>query len=149
MNRAIEGPFDKQPLCEKDIPGEALKLAGIPLGIDRTAEKQARPQEVIQEAILIFSADWPIQQLKVDVGGSLLVPLWAVDPENGADAELEKSWIASTGGSPPVPPGPRVDKLGGVGEDKASIAAADMLATQRTRKVQPRRVAQSAIVAIQ
>ncbi|MGB6438421.1 MAG: hypothetical protein WBE89_03615 [Methyloceanibacter sp.] len=40
-----------------------------------------------------------------------------------------------------------MDKLGGVGEDKASIAAADMLATQRTRKVQPRRVAQSAIVA--
>ena len=109
MNRAIEGPFDKQPLCEKDIPGEALKLAGIALGIDRTAEKQARPQEVIQEAVLIFSADWPIQQLKVDVGGSLLVPLWAVDPENGADAELEKSWIRFNRW---VPAGPARTKSG-------------------------------------
>jgi hypothetical protein len=42
-----------------------------------------------------------------------------------------------------------VNKLGGVGEDEGSIAAADMLATQRTRKLQPRRVAQSAIVAVQ
>jgi hypothetical protein len=30
MNRAIEGPFDKQPLCEKDIPGEALSSLVLP-----------------------------------------------------------------------------------------------------------------------
>jgi hypothetical protein len=47
MNRAIEGPFDKQPLCEKDIPGEALKLAGIALDIDRTAEHRRVAQSAI------------------------------------------------------------------------------------------------------
>ena len=69
INRATEGPFDEQPSCEKDIPGEAgIKLAGIALCIDRTPEMQARSQEVVQETILIFSADWSIQQLKIDVG---------------------------------------------------------------------------------
>ena len=69
INRATEGSFDEQPSCEKDIPGEAgIKLAGIALCIDHTPEMQARSQEVVQETILIFCADWSIQQLKVDVG---------------------------------------------------------------------------------
>jgi hypothetical protein len=94
INRATEGPFDEQPLCEKDIPGEAgIKLAGIAPGIDRTPKMQARSQEVVQETILIFSADWSIQQLKIDVGWSLLVPFWTVDPEKGSGAEFKKNWI--------------------------------------------------------
>jgi len=94
INRATEGPFDEQPLCEKDIPGEAgIKLAGIALGIGRTPKMQARPQELVQETILIFSTDWSIQQLKIDVGYSLLVRFWTVDPEKGSGAEFKKSWI--------------------------------------------------------
>jgi hypothetical protein len=81
-------------LCEKDIPGEAgIKLAGIAVGIDRTPKMQARSQEVVQETILIFSADWSVQQLKIDVGWSLLVPFWTVDRKEGSGAEFKKSWI--------------------------------------------------------
>src|SRR6476620_9885823 len=94
INRATEGPFDEQPLREKDIPGEAgIKLAGIALGIDRPPKMQTRSQEVVQETILIFSTDWSIQQLKIDVGYSLLVRFWTVDPEKGSGAEFKKSWI--------------------------------------------------------
>ncbi len=119
INRATEGPFDEQPLCEKDIPGEAgIKLAGIAVGIDRTPEMQARSQEVVQETILIFSADWSIQQLKIDVGWSLLIPFWTVDPEKGSGAEFKKAGFAATDGSSLVSPGPRVDRLGGAGGDE-------------------------------
>src|SRR5262245_38761505 len=96
MNRATKGPFYEQPLCKKEIPGEtSVELAGVSLGVDRTPDMQARPQEVIQKTILIFSADWSIQKLKIDVGGSLLIRFWTVDPEKGAGAEFNKCWVCS------------------------------------------------------
>ena len=130
---------------EKDIPGEAgIKLASIALGIDRTPKMQTRSQEVVQETILIFSTDWSIQQLKIDVGYSLLVRFWTVDPEKGSGAEFKKSWI-------------RRDRwvLTGLARTKSgqarrgrrrrmSIADADKQAKQE--RMQPRRVAQGAMI---
>jgi hypothetical protein len=44
MEGTAEGPFDKQPPCEKDIPSEtSIEFVGVALGVDRTAEMQARP----------------------------------------------------------------------------------------------------------